>query len=174
MSYKLEPAQSVYPGLIRKLTIAGMDSRYQWFFSDGAFTPDEIVLPNINSWRSEDFVVLDDNGIIAFFTAKWVRPLDILNSLRIILFDEDKRIIATKAFFEYLDYLFSKRGCNALNWIVAEKNKHAYNLYEKFVENYCGHKVGKRHYGQKSYIGEISNVILYELTKEEYFEWKKK
>ena len=169
----LEPAYTVYPGLIRKLTLAGMNPKYQWFFSDGAFTPESIVSPTINSWSSEDFVVIDDNGIIAFFSAKWVRPLDILNSLRIILFDENKSIIATNAFFEYLDYIFKARGCNALNWIVAEKNEHAYKLYERFIKKYCGHRVGKRHYGQKSYTGEISDVILYEITKEEYFDWKK-
>lgn len=174
MTYRLEPAYSVYPGLLRKISLAGMNPKYKWFFSDGAFTPETIISSSVNSWSNEDFVVLDENGIIAFFSAKWLRPLDILNSLRIILFDETKTIAATKAFFEYLDYLFVARGCNALNWIVSEKNEHAYQLYEKFVKNYCGHKVGKRHYGQKSYTGEISDVILYEITKEEYFAWKNK
>ena len=171
--FKIEPASSVYPGLIRKITLAGMNPKYQWFFSDGAFTPDSIVQTTTNSWISEDFVVLDDEGIIAFFSAKWVRPLDILNSLRIILFEESKSLIATKAFFEYLDYLFAGRGCNALNWIVAEKNEHAYRLYEKFTKNYMGHKIGKRHFGQKSYSGIVSDIYLYEITKDEYFEWKK-
>ena len=64
--------------------------------------------------------------------------------------------------------------CNAFNWIVAEKNEHAYQLYEKFVKKYFGHKVGKRHFGQKAYDGEISDVFLYEITKEEYFTWKEK
>lgn len=36
-----------------------------------------------------------------------------------------------------------------------------------------GHRVGKRHYGQKNYAGEISDVILYEITKEEYYEKEK-
>ena len=170
----LEPAQSVYPGLVRKLTTAGMNPKYQWFFSDGAFTASDIISAATNTWASEDFVVMDDKGIIAFFSAKWIRPLDTLNGLRIILFDEEKTIIATKAFFEYLEYLFVSRGCNALNWIVAEKNEHAYLLYEKFVKKYFGHKVGKRHHGQKSYTGEISDVILYEITREEYFAWKNK
>lgn len=172
--YRLEPAYTVYLGLIRKMTLAGMNPKNQWFFSDGSFTPETIVMQSENSWVSEDFVVLDDTGIIAFFSCRWVRPLDIINNLRIILFDESKKLIATKAFFEYLDYLFISRGCKALNWIVAEKNEHAYNLYEKFIKKYCGHKVGKRHYGQKSYTGEISDVILYEITKEEYFIWKNK
>lgn len=119
--YHIEPAQSVYPGLIRKITLAGMNPKNQWFFSDGAFTPETIVSSTVNTWTSEDFVVLDDDGIIAFFSAKWVRPLDVISGFRLILFEKKKAVVATKAFFEYLDYLFSARGCNALNWIVAEK-----------------------------------------------------
>ncbi|GMO27997.1 MAG: hypothetical protein Ta2B_08580 [Termitinemataceae bacterium] len=60
----------------------------------------------------------------------------------------------------------------ALNWIVAHQNEHAMKQYERFVENYCGHKVGVRHYAQKSYTGKISDITLYEITKEEYFRWK--
>lgn len=99
--------------------------------------------------------------------------MDIIAGFRFILFEKDKTIILGKAFFEYLDYLFVKRGCNAFNWIVAEKNEHAYRLYEKFTKNYMGHKIGKRHFGQKSYSGIVSDIYLYEITKDEYFEWKK-
>lgn len=28
-------------------------------------------------------------------------------------------------------------------WIVAEKNIRAYKLYEKFVQKYCKHQIGK-------------------------------
>lgn len=174
MGYRLEPAQSVYQGLVRKLTLAGMDPENQWFFSDGAFTPNDIISPYTNTWSSEDFVVLDDDGIIAFFSAKWVRPLDILNSFRIILFEKSKILYAYKGLMQYFDYLFSVRGCLALNWLVAEKNKHAHKIYEKFIKRNCGHKVGIRHHGQKSYTGEISDVVLYEITRDEYFAWKNK
>lgn len=34
-----------------------------------------------------------------------------------------------------------------------------------------GHKIGKRHFGQKSYSGIVSDIYLYEITKDEYFEW---
>lgn len=88
--YSIEPAFTVYPGLIRKLTLIGMDPEFQWFFSDGAFIPDNFIHSNTNSWTDEEFVVIADNEIIAFFSSKWVRPLDIINSLRIILFDKSK------------------------------------------------------------------------------------
>lgn len=172
MCYRLEPAQSVYPGLIRKLTIAGMNPKNQWFFSDGAFTASDIISSSTNTWISEDFVVINEEKIIAFFSAKWIRPLDILTSLRIIILEEKKSVFVVKAFLEYLDYIFCARGCEVLNWTVAEKNTKAYTLYEKFISHFCGHKVGLRHHAQKSYTGEISDVILYELTREEYFNWK--
>ena len=168
MSYKLEPAFAVATGLSRKLVLAGMREENQWFFSDGAFTENGIIEYHPNTWSNENFVVLDDEGIIACFCATWSRPLDIITGFRLILFEKEKANIMAKAFFEYLDYLFTKRG-----WIVAEKNVHAYKLYEKFVKKYMGHKIGKRHFGQKSYCGVVSDVYLYEITKDEYFEWKK-
>lgn len=172
MSYKLEPAFAVAPGLTRKLVLAGMKEENQWFFSDGAFSENGIIEHQPNTWNNENFVVLDDDGIIAFFCATWNRPLDIISGFRLILFDKKKGNTVTKAFFEYLDYLFTKRGCNAFNWTVAEKNEHAYKLYEKFINKYMGHKVGKRFFGQKSYTGIISDIYLYEITKDEYFQWK--
>jgi RimJ/RimL family protein N-acetyltransferase len=172
MSYKLEPAFAVAPGLSRKLVLAGMNPKYQWFFSDGAFSENGIIDHQPNTWTSENFVVLDDDGIIAYFCATWNRPLDIISGFRLILFEEGKAGCMAKAFFEYLEYLFEKRGCNAFNWVVAEKNEHAYRLYEKFIKKYMGHRIGKRHYGQKSYTGLVSDVYLYEITKEDYFSWK--
>ncbi len=173
MAYKLEPAFAVAPGLSRKLVLAGKDLENQWFFSDGAFSENGIIEHYPNTWLNENFVVLDNDSIVAFFCATWSRPLDIISSFRLILFEKNKSRICVKAFFEYLDYLFTKRGCNAFNWIVAEKNEHAYKVYEKFIKNYFGHKVGKRFFGQKSYSGIISDIILYEITKDEYFTWKK-
>lgn len=171
-AYKLEPAFSVYPGLIRKLTIAGMNPKNKWFFSNGAFNPDSFILSKVNTNLSEDFVVIDNNEIIGFITGKWERPLNTINSLRIILFDEKKSLSLSRAIFEYLDYLFVARGCNAISWVVAEKNIHAYEIYEKFINKYMGHRIGIKHYGQMSYSGEISDVVAYEITKEEYFHWK--
>src|SRR5574344_239920 len=173
MAYSIEPAFTVASVLARKLTLAGMNIENQWFFSDGAFIENEIVDRKSNIWINENFVVIEDNMIIAYFNATWNRPLDIISSFRLILFDKKKSILMAKAFFEYLDYLFIKRGCKAFNWTVAEKNKHAYLLYEKFIHKYMGHKIGKRHYSQKSYTGLISNSILYDITHHQYMKWKK-
>lgn len=171
-TYRIEPAFTVAPGLSRKLVLAGKDIEKQWFFSDGALTENGIIDHQPNTWLNENFVVLDDNGIIAYFCATWSRPLDIISGFRLILFEKEKSTIMVKAFFEYLDYLFVNRGCNAFNWIVAEKNEHAYKIYEKFINKYMGHKIGKRHFGQKSYSGIVSDIYLYEITKDEYFDWK--
>ena len=146
----------------------------QWFFSDGAFSENGIIEHQPNTWLYENFVVLDDECIIAYFCATWSRPLDIIISFRLILFEKSKAVIMGNAFFEYLDYLFVNRGCKAFNWTVAEKNEHAYRLYEKFIKKYMGHRIGKKHYGQKSYAGVVSDIYLYEITKDEYFNWKQK
>lgn len=173
MSFKIEPAYVVYNELIQKIMFASLEEKNKWFFSDGAFTPENIITPTLNNWINEEFAFLDNNEIVAFISARWVRPLDVIHSVRLIVFNEKKFRILVKGVFWFFDYLFTKRGCNAVNWVVALKNIHAYTIYEKFITNYFGHRIGIKHYGQKSYSGEISDIILYEVTKEEYLLWKK-
>jgi hypothetical protein len=60
----------------------------------------------------------------------------------------------------------------AFNWVVAVQNEYALRQYERFVKYYCGHKVGIRTHAQKSYTGKISDINLYEITRQEYLEWK--
>ena len=127
-----------------------------------------------NTWLHENFVVIKDREIIAYFEANWCKPLNIISNFRLIIFNKKKGFIVTRAIFDYFEYLFVARGCKAFNWFVATKNLHARRVYEKFVKKYFGHLVGKRHCGQMAYNGEVSDIYLYEVTCEEYFEWKEK
>ena len=174
MAYSIEPAYTVYNELTRLIMKAGTDPVNKWFFSDGAFTADVQLERNANTWAHENFVVIENKKIVAYFEGPWNKPLNIITGFRFICFDKKSYKCIGDALFQYFEYLFIARGCNAFNWIVAEQNKHAYRIYEKFIKTYFGHVVGIRHYGQKAYNGEVSDVILYEITKEEYFEWKNK
>lgn len=98
--------------------------------------------------------------------------MDIITGFRMIHFGVKYSVMTAKAALSYLDYLFENRGCKAFNWTVAHQNKTAMVQYERFVEESCGHKVGIRHHAQKSYTGKISDITLYEITYEEYFNWK--
>ena len=100
--------------------------------------------------------------------------MDIITGFRMIHFGGRYPLLFAKAFFAYLDYLFVNRGCRVFNWMVALHNEPALDQYERFIRDYCGHKVGTRRYAQKSYTGIISDINLYELTAEEYFEWKER
>ncbi len=174
MTYSLEPAAYVKQELTRLIVKAGTERENKWFFTDGAFTADLQLESSVDTRSHENFVVICDRKIVAYFEAPWNKDLNIINGFRFILFDKTKTILATRAFFQYLDYLFVTRGANSFFWIVAEKNLHAYRLYEHFVNKYCGHKIGMKHYGQMGYDGEISDVYMYEITKDEYFRWKEK
>ena len=174
MNYSIEPAFTVKTELARLIIKAGCESENNWFFTDGAFIAEEQLSSSANTWAQENFVVICDRKIIAYFEAPWNKALNIINGFRFILFDKSKSFLATKAFFDYLDYIFLARGAKSFFWIVAEKNVHSYKLYEKFIKKYCGHRIGKKHYGQMGYDGEISDVYMYELTKEEFFSWKNK
>jgi hypothetical protein len=77
-----------------------------------------------------------------------------------------------RALFAYFDYIFVNRGCRVFNWTVALQNEYALKQYEQFITHHCGHRVGTRHCAQKSYTGTISDINLYEISREEYFDWK--
>lgn len=174
MSYSIEPAYLVQNELTRLIIKAGTDPVNKWFFTDGAFTPDSQLERTPNTWMHENFVVIENKQVLAYFEAFWNKPLNIITSFRMIFFEKDKANTIVKALFQYFEYLFISRGCKAFNWIVAEKNYHAHRIYEKFTKKYFGHMVGMRHNGQMAYNGEISDVYLYEITQEEYMEWKNK
>jgi hypothetical protein len=80
--------------------------------------------------------------------------MDIITGFRTINFDRKHSCMIVHAFFMYLDYLFVNRGCHVFNWTVALQNEHALKQYERFIRNFCGHKVGTRHYALKSYTGK--------------------
>ena len=172
MSYSIEPAYLAQNELIRLIMKASMNPINKWFFGDGCFSADSDIERSPNTWRHENFIIVSENEIVAYIEASWSKPLNIINNFRLIYFNKQKRFVTAKAIFEYFDYLFVIRGCKAINWFVAEKNYHAHRIYDKFIRDYYGHEVGVRHSGQMAYDGEVSDVILYEITREEYFVWK--
>ncbi len=172
MSYSLEPAYAVRNKLVRALLKAGTNPENQWFFTDGAFIPDQMIEYQPNTYQKDDFAVISDNKIIAFFSAQWNKQLQIIVGFRIICLNSSKSMEMSKAIFTYFDYLFVARGCKVLNFLVADKNVHAKNIYDKFTTKYFGHVTGHRTRGQMSYTGEISDVTTYEVTCDEYFAWK--
>lgn len=173
MVYSIEPAYSIKNELTRIIIKAGTEPINKWFFTDGAFSP-EFQLENIaNTWNHENFAVICNNEILGYFEAGWNKPLNIITTFRLIVFNKKKSFIVAKAFFQYLDYLFIARGANSINWTVALKNTHALKIYTKFIKKNCGHIVGDRHFGQMAYDGEVSDIRLFELTKTEYLMWRK-
>lgn len=171
MSYSIEPAYTMVMELSRQLVRASTSTENQWFFPEKGFSASSLDHGG-NFYLNENFVVICKKRIVAYFEAHWARPLNNIHNFRLILFDKHRSLEATRAFFDYLDYLFMTRGCQVFSWSVAEKNAHALCLYEKFIRKYCGHRIGKRTRSFLGYSGEISDTIMYELTREEYLAWK--
>ena len=170
--YSIEPAYLVYNELVNKLMEASRRKENQWFFTSAAFSPESCLDLTADTGKHENFVVIERKEIIAYFTACWDKALNVLDGFSIIFFNENKSLVATKALFQYLDYVFIVRGCNVLSWLVAEKNEKALNIYRRFVKHYCGREIGKKTRGQKGYSGEISDIIFFEITKEQYINCK--
>jgi hypothetical protein len=156
---------------------ADCDPANEWFFYDGAHSGAAVLEQNMsNTWLHENFVAVsegsDGKEIFAYFEGQWQRPVDVIISFRMIHLGSKYSRMVVKVVFAYFDYLFVNRGCRALNWTVALQNEHAVKQYDCLVERYCGHQVGIRHCTQKSYTGKVSDGKLYEITREEYFDWK--
>ena len=173
MNYSLEPAFLVTNELQKEIIKASSNIENRWFFTDGSYEPQNYIDFNFNTWLHENFVVIVNHKIIAYFTGNWSRPLNNFANFRLILFDKKYSLAGVKGFFQYLDYLFVARGCEVFSWTVAEKNIHAKILYDKFIRKYCGTLIGKKSNGQMAYTGEKSDVFLYEITRKQYFDWKK-
>ena len=171
MSYSIEPAYTVVRELSRQLVKASSSIENQWFFPEGGFSAASLDQAG-NFYLNENFVVVHKGQFVAYFEAHWARPLNNIHNFRFILFDKQKSVLATRAFFDYLDYLFVVRGCQVFTWSVALLNEHAHRLYEKFIRKYCDHKIGQRTRSFLGYSGQVSDTIMYELTREEYLEWK--
>ena len=176
MTFTLEPAAAFAPQLNYLIMKATGDIANEWFFYDGAHNGSNALEQAMsNTWLYENAVALNsEQELFAYFEGQWARPMDIITGFRMIHFGGSRPLLMARAFFAYLDYVFVNRGCKAFNWMVALQNKAALDQYERFVQNYCGHRVGTRHHAQKSYTGKISDINLYEVTAEEYFEWKGK
>jgi hypothetical protein len=176
MVFSLEAAASFAQKLNILLMKATFDVANEWFFFDGAHCgANSLEQGMTNTWLHENFVVVSEKQeIIAYFEGRWSRPMDIITGFRVIHFGKKYSGIIVKSLTAYFDYLFVNRGCMAFNWTIAHLNKHAMNQYDRFVRDYCGYFVGIRHHAQKSYTGKISDISLYEITREEYFAWKDK
>jgi hypothetical protein len=174
MSITLVPAAYAAQELSKKITVAAQDMENEWFFFDGAFNFTVNLETSVNTWLHENYIAVYNNEIIAYFEGVWSRPLDIISGFRTINFNPKYSRIFIRALFMYFDILFVNRGCKVLNWTVALQNEYAMKQYDRFVDTFCGHRVGIRHYAQKSYTGKISDSCLYEITQEEYDDWKQR
>lgn len=151
MALELIPASFCLTELTKKIMLATLDTRNEWFFADGAFnTATSFDQPGAcNTWLYERYAVLYNKEIIAYFDGMWSRPVDIIASFRAINFNPKYGRLFVVSILKYLDYLFVNRGCMAFNWSVALQNQHALQQYERFIKNYCGRKIGMRTHAQK-------------------------
>jgi len=172
MSFEFIPAAYVAHDLGKKIMTATFDIENEWFFFDGAFNYSTNIQTSVNTWSNENFVAVYNDEIIAYFEGVWSRPLDIISSFRTINFNKKYSNLFALAFLRYLEHLFVNRNCNAFGWCVALQNERAAKQSARFTRDYCGHYVGLRHHSQKSYAGKISDVNMYEITQEEFFDWK--
>lgn len=172
--YSIEPAYLFYNELQSKLLAASKEKENQWFFTGGAFDAVYTLDTSLNTGKFEKFVVISDNQIKAYFTGIWNRSLLVFDGFSIINFSKTSAFIFAESLIDIFYYLFVIRGCKVISWLVAEKNVYALSLYRKFIANYFGREIGRKTRGQKGYSGEISDVIYFEITDEQFNNFRSK
>ena len=174
MDMKLLPAAYMAKDLSREIMTASFDIKNEWFFFDGASKHFANLQVGVNAWSTENFVAVYNDEVVAYFEGTWFRPLDIVNDFRTISFNDKCPRLFAVAFMCYVEHVFVNRGCKVLNWSVALQNERAAKQSERFAKDYCGHCVGIRHHSQKSLTGKVSKSALYEITQEEFFDWRQR
>ena len=172
MAYSIEPSYVLADGICKELANASTKINNKWYFSGTGFNASNIDR-NGDFSATENFAIVSDKKIIAYIESRWLRSLKVLVDFNIILFDDSKKISFVDAVLSYFEYVFISRGCDVITFDVADKNVPLVNLCSKFSSKYFGHKCGIKTRNIKSINDEVSNAILYEITKEEYLEWKK-
>ncbi|MBQ3641824.1 hypothetical protein II906_07885 [bacterium] len=167
MSLSLQPAYLFWTKLSRLLVKASVEPENKWFFIESGFNVQS--LDRIGNFSiSENFVVMDDDRIVAYIEGFWKPSLRVLEHFRFILFDKSYSMNFMSILFDYINYLFQIRGCDVFNWSVAKENLHALKLYKMITKCCGGRQVGQYTRILKSYDGQISDSILFEMTKEDY------
>ncbi len=171
MAYSIEPSYVLADGICKELANASTKINNKWYFSGTGFNASNIDR-NGDFSVTENFAIVSDKKIIAYIESRWLRSIKVLVDFKIILFDDTKKISFVDAVLSYFEYVFISRGCDVITFDVAEKNSSLVKLCSKLSSKYFGHKCGVKTRNLKSLNGEISDAILYEITKEEYFNWK--
>ena len=173
MALSLQPAYLFWQKLARLLFKASVDLENKWFFIESGFNIQS--LDRIGNFSlAENFVVMDDEKIIAYIEGFWKPSLKVMEHFRFILFEKSYSMNFMSILFKYLDYLFLTRGCDVFNWSVAKQNTHALKLYNTITKCCGGKQIGQYTRILKSYDGEVSDSILFELTKEDYLKYYNK
>lgn len=170
MAISLQPAYLFWPRLARLLFKASVQPENKWFFIESGFNVQ--TLDKIGNFSiSENFVVVDDDKIVAYIEGFWKHSLRVIEHFRFISFDNSYSMNFMSIFFDYIDYLFQIRGCDVFNWSVAKANIHALKLYKTITKCCGGRQIGQYTRILKSYDGEVSDSILFEMTREDYLKY---
>ena len=85
MSYSLESVYLVRNELIRLIMKAGTKKENKWFFTNSSFLPEEQIERIPNTWNNDNYVVVCDTKIVAYFEAIWNKVLNVVVSFRNLL-----------------------------------------------------------------------------------------
>ena len=119
-----------------------------------------------NEWDRLQRVSVNSKGdIVGYLKAEIDRNSLNISGMHIINFDQ-KNIIFSKDLKRFFDLIF-ERGINKINFGVIVGNP-AEKMYDKFISKYNGRIVGIKTKEIKLIDGELYDLKLYEIMREDY------
>lgn len=96
MSYSLESVYLVRNELIRLIMKAGTKKENKWFFTNGSFLPEKQIERIPNTWNNDNYVVVCDTKMVAYFEATWNKVLNVVVSFRnlLLILDSSTRVFS--------------------------------------------------------------------------------
>lgn len=62
---------------------SGTKKENKWFFNNGSFLPEEQIERIPNTWNNDNYVVVCDTKIVAYFEATWNKVLNVVVCFRL-------------------------------------------------------------------------------------------
>lgn len=142
------------------------DEQYKYFSTDSYR---DRYKASESTWNRHEFVSIDSKGVVGYFSYSIDRDTYSAGSLQVINFRKDSNLVFAKDLRTFLKDIFEKFKFNKLKYSVVIGNP-IEKSYDRFTEKYGGRIIGVSKKEAKLFDGELYDMKLYEILREEYLE----
>lgn len=139
------------------------DENFQYYFGNRYRNDFKLS----NDAGSYDFAVIDEsNNLIGYIGYYFDIDTNVISHFGAINFSDNKLLFG-KAMFQVIEDCFLRYGANVLEWCVVCGNP-IEKTYDKLSQKYGGRIVGIKKNRSKTLDGELRDMKIYEILREDF------